>query len=205
MGWVGRDLKDQVIPAQCGIPVMFPGRDLPASGAGGFVRKSWIQFYVECPTWQLMCAHLEGLFSGTAKQIGFGSRPDKEIPEVSGRFWHGGTAELCLQMGAEGTSSAVQLLHKVLCHFSVSPSLSVCAELRDLSDLMWKLGVVPFLSSRKYLKVPLGSVHCSWALLCPLVLGSFSVRFCLEEIKLFCPTLLYRFFAPKHFSARYLW
>lgn len=60
---------------------------------------------------------------------------------------------------AEGTTSAVQLLHKVLS--LLSPSLSVCVELSDLSDLLWKLGVVPSLKSRKHLKVPVGSVHCS--------------------------------------------
>lgn len=52
MGWLGRHLKDHVIPPECGIPVTFPGRDQPASGAGGLVRKSWIQFYVEYPTFQ---------------------------------------------------------------------------------------------------------------------------------------------------------
>lgn len=50
MGWVGRDLKDHGIPAQCDIPVTFPGREQSASGAGGLVRKSWIRFYLEYPT-----------------------------------------------------------------------------------------------------------------------------------------------------------
>lgn len=45
-----------------------------------------------------------------------------------------GTVELCLQMVAEGTTSGVQLLQSVV--LLLSPSLSVCVELRDLSDLL---------------------------------------------------------------------
>lgn len=75
-----------------------------------------------------------------------------------------GIAELCLQMVAEGTTSAVQLLQKVLCRFSVPACLGALGlEIGQICSGNWRsvVGVVSFLDSRKYLKVPMASVHCT--------------------------------------------